>query len=618
MRLARWMFVFFSFAAMTAAAQPVAFPGAQGWGAHSVGGRGGEVTYVSNLNDSGPGSFREALDTRGARTIVFSTGGVIELLSELQVIHPYIYIAAQTAPGDGIVLKNFGLTVFAHDVIIRGLRVRPGDAFPESGPDVRDGISIIGGAHNIIIDHCSVSWASDENLSIGEAGTHSISVQWSILSEGLYGGIHPKGHHSMGVLVTSPAEKISLHHNLFAHNADRNPAIIGNVDHEFVNNTVYNWIHNALLRTEEGRLKIDFSGNYYIPLSDVSLTEIPVNVDFNNGSADMHLHMVDNYFEPGIKFVTKEQLDAIGDLSQFFSSQSVMSAPSTLIRNPIFDAHDSVMAGVGALHPQRDQTDERILADVRDNTGKIVDCLRADIPLDTGFVISATDTTMTYTQFGQPNAYSLASRRIEIIAGKGAGQTRFGKAHLELLDEENLIAIGSIDKPWDVVPDVTSQYVLYAGCRSILGSYPIYRSGDAPSDRDMDGMPDSWEIENNLDPSDPEDRNGMELSALGYTNLEVYLNGLYKEQSTTSVGHERESITQIWPNPVKEVLHIQHTAPIAGDWTVSLYNANGQRLSHHIATDQMTSINMVDVRPGIYFLHIRTHRRNTIERIVVH
>ena len=160
-----------------------AFPGAEGFGAKSVGGRGGKVIEVTNLNDSGSGSLRAAIAASGPRTVVFRVGGTIELKSRIQVENPYLTIAGQTAPGGGITLKNGSnekdtLYILTHDVVVRYLRVRPGP-----GGDA-DGVGVGTNASNVVLDHCSVSWAVDENLGVSSTAKN-VSIQWSIIAEGL-------------------------------------------------------------------------------------------------------------------------------------------------------------------------------------------------------------------------------------------------------------------------------------------------------------------------------------------------------------------------------------------------------------------------------------------------
>lgn len=200
-----------------------AFPSAEGFGARTVGGRGGRVIEVTNLNDSGPGSFREAVAAKGPRTVVFRTGGTITLLSSITVINPYLTIAGQTAPGAGITLKNHPtnerspLSIRTHDVIVRYIRSRPGpaatptstlDGIQTVGPDRLNGTTVgPTNVYNIIIDHCSVSWAVDENLQV--SGTRDTTIQWNIIAEGLYKSVHPKGPHSRGLLIRQNSQRVT-------------------------------------------------------------------------------------------------------------------------------------------------------------------------------------------------------------------------------------------------------------------------------------------------------------------------------------------------------------------------------------------------------------------------
>src|SRR5712671_3443453 len=157
-----------------AAVQPVpAFPGAEGAGAFAVGGRGGRVIYVSNLNDSGPGSLREAVEAKGPRTVLFQVSGTIELRRSLRIREPFLTIAGQTAPGDGICLKRCPLFIETHDMVVRFLRSRLG---PEGGK-AEDALSVGTGARNVIVDHCSASWSVDEVLSTSGTNINGVTIQ---------------------------------------------------------------------------------------------------------------------------------------------------------------------------------------------------------------------------------------------------------------------------------------------------------------------------------------------------------------------------------------------------------------------------------------------------------
>jgi len=215
-----------------------AFPGVEGFGKYTVGGRGGKVIEVTNLNDAGPGSFRAAVSAKGPRTVVFRVSGTIALESELKIREPYLTIAGQTAPGDGICIKNYQVNFDTSQVIMRYLRFRPGD---EKGKEQ----DAFGGAGNyIVVDHCSASWGVDETFSINKAA--NLTVQWCLVSESLYHSLHKKGNHGYGGLWGGPGG--SWHHNILAHHSSRNPRASGNVDSglmDYRNNVIYNWGFNS-------------------------------------------------------------------------------------------------------------------------------------------------------------------------------------------------------------------------------------------------------------------------------------------------------------------------------------------------------------------------------------
>ena len=180
------------------------------------------------------------MEAKGPRTIVFALGGTIETQSSLVIAHPFITIAGQSAPGGGICLKDYGLLISnTHDVIVRYLRVRPGDRSRTS----QDAICL-DNAHNVIVDHCSTSWGVDENLTVSGEGTTAATVQWCIISESLNDSWHPKGPHGMGSLIRTNGT-VSYHHNLYVHNSNRNPRVgtYGEppIRFDFRNNVIYNW-----------------------------------------------------------------------------------------------------------------------------------------------------------------------------------------------------------------------------------------------------------------------------------------------------------------------------------------------------------------------------------------
>jgi hypothetical protein len=258
-------------------AQP-AFPGAEGFGRYAQGGRGGSVYRVTSLADRGPGSLREALSAEGPRTVVFAVSGIIELESDLKVRNGYLTVAGQTAPGIGITLRNHALVVSADHVIIRFIRLRPGD---EAGVET-DALSVYSGDH-VIIDHVSASWGNDETLTVSpnpdmaESPIGHVTVQWSIISESLNRSVHRKGEHGYGSLVRGGGgSRYSFHHNLWAHHRARMPRPGNYLDREidpvgplmdFSNNVFYNWGQGAsgYNADTDSISRYNFINNYYIP-----------------------------------------------------------------------------------------------------------------------------------------------------------------------------------------------------------------------------------------------------------------------------------------------------------------------------------------------------------------
>lgn len=411
----------------------VAFPGAQGFAACTPGGRGGDVIAVTNLGDSGKGSLRSAIEAKGPRTIVFAVSGTINLESDITIRMPYVTVAGQTAPGDGITLKGAGLNIDTHDVIIRYLRIRPGPEVDDPGNS--DALFITYRAQQVMIDHVSLSWATDENLSIyGQ----DITIQNSIISEGLSVAGHPEGDHSKGAFWAYSANRISFLNNLLAHNRDRNPYSKSG-DAEIVNNVIYNpgWASTQLMPVD-GPIRVNYIGNFlksgvdtgsnsgeYLRIAPAEYT-ISVYVEGNLG--------------PHRRDETQPEVNIIRPAERQFFTETRFDFSTNSTEMLAWEAYAYVLENAGAILPRRDHVDTRIVKDVRSGD---------DFLGTSGRIIS---------------------------------------------------------NPRE------------------MGGWPELQSGSSPQDTDRDGIPDTFETQYQLDPSDPSDAN--QESADQYTNLEVYLNSL--------------------------------------------------------------------------------------------
>lgn len=620
----------FCFLTATCVAQLPAFPRAQGYGQSSVGGRGGTVIEVTNLNDAGPGSFREACEATGPRIIVFRTGGVINLTNEIQLTNPYVTIAGQTAPGDGIVLKNSQLSIFTHDVIVRGMRFRVGDDVQGDAPDIRDCVSMQTGSHHIIFDHCSFSWGLDENVSMLDTA-HHITIQWCLTTEALYKNRHPKGPHSMGMIIMDGSNKISVHHNLFAHNNGRNPVVMGAVNHEFVNNIIYDWGYSSEFQENGAQIRADILRNYWKPLTyPVDQGEHPVSIDFDATTPFNSRLFIENNLDPYGLFLTPAEIQGFGANAVIFSATSLMDSATGISFFTAADAYDTVLAYAGAIHPQRDATDLRVIQTVRDSTGGLLDCMNGNpILLDSGNVMIGTDSSIIYSQLNVNPAISPEGREIHIISGTGAGQMRTG-IRVHIIDIVNRIVEGVIDAPWNIIPDSTSVYEVIAPCQHHLNGYPVYTSGTSFIDTDHDGMPDSWETNHNLNLNDPSDRNGTGISGGTYTNVEVYLNEYYEPATNTGIKQpEKEDQYHLacFPNPFNESLNISFSLEAPANLQIEIFDVQGRSLrlltngnfstGYHQLTWNGADDNGNKFPNGIYFIETTSYTGNQFSRVEI-
>ena len=355
-----------------------AFPGAQGFGVTTPGGRGGRVILVTNLNSGGPGSLRAALKARGKRMVVFRVSGTITLKKGIDLTSPYVTVAGQSALGGGITLRvdpcsdDAALGVYTHDVVIRFLRVRRGANTCAGEGDSADGIVVYKkGAHHVVIDHSSVSWAVDENLSTYDYA-HDVTFSWNIVSEGLSNSTHPEGEHSKGVhLSGEDSYNISFHHNLLAHNSDRNPQPTNPGIADIRNNIVYNYGDNAALTSDShGKPRFNFVGNWYIPGPDTERGEWELDV-YEGSDAGWAFYVKGNLgpHRSSNGLPQRRTVSPEGRSSMVSSPYATPTTDTTSAKA----AYGQVLARAGAVRPYRDAVDRRIVSDVKERGGRIID-----------------------------------------------------------------------------------------------------------------------------------------------------------------------------------------------------------------------------------------------------
>lgn len=424
--------------------KPLAFPTAEGYGKYTVGGRGGKVYEVTNLNDSGEGSLRAAVEAEGPRTVVFRVSGTIDLKRALSIKNPYITIAGQTAPGDGICIKRYPLNIGADEVIIRYIRVRLGN---ETGNDT-DAISCRY-RKNIILDHVSASWSIDETMSVYHC--ENVTIQWCMITESLFNSNHVKGSHGFGGIWGS--NNSSYHHNLIAHHSSRNVCwASGGGNNDYRNNVLYNWGYNSSYGGEKQQVgnpkfssfKINFVSNYYKPGPATLAGEVSyriVNPSYR-GENDYGMWYVANNVVEGNEKVSADnwnggvQPKGGEKMLKKFRLDTPWNSMKINEQSPE-EAYKTVLANAGCTLPKRDVIDNRIVDEVR-------------------------------------NGYATY---------EGASYKKLKKV------KDASKKTGIIDSQEDV------------------GGWPLLKSAPAPADSDHDGMPDEWEKKNGLNPNDPADGN---------------------------------------------------------------------------------------------------------------
>lgn len=352
-----------------------AFPGAEGYGSQTVGGRGGRIIYVTNLADSGPGSLRSALEATGPRTVLFQVAGTITLNNDISITQPFVTVAGQSAVGQGVQIKGGMIKIRTHDVVLRHLKIRAGDQPNQSSNDERDAVSLSGTGgdevYNVVIDHSSMVWGPDIGGAAILTNAHDVTIQNSILGEGLYLSNHSEGTpdqngHSLGLNITqldtsAYPRRITLHHNLLTTSDHRMPQIMGGELIDMVNNVVYNW---GTAAAHGNPRSLNMINNMFIrgPMTKTLLAwksrTNPENPTPRPGSV----------FEQGN--VAEGFSTLRGDPQSMYTSARF--AYSMRATQSAQEAYNQVVQSAGATWPVRDSVDQRIIANLTQRTGKFL------------------------------------------------------------------------------------------------------------------------------------------------------------------------------------------------------------------------------------------------------
>ncbi len=435
-----------------------AFPGAEGHGMYTIGGRGGRVIKVTNLNDSGEGSLRAAVEAEGPRIVVFEVSGTIELESRLKIRNEYITIAGQTAPGDGICIKNHEVFIDAcEEVVVRYIRFRMGD-------EAQQQADAFGGQKNknVIIDHCSVSWSTDECASF--YANENFTMQWCLIGESLRYSVHESGKHGYGGVWGG--KKASFHHNLLAHHDSRNPRL-GEYASSYAlsdlvdirNNVIYNWQGNSCY-----------------------------------GGEGMNVNMVNNYYKTGP--ATIKHQDRIVALRNRVETW-----------DPLYNIWGKFYINGNVLTGSERATNDNWNYGVQFDSkwSHISNTERQSLRLESPLETSVVTTDLAEDAYQKVLKFAGASLKRDSVDQRIIHDVTTGTA--TCMDGGNNSTNGFIDT------------------QDAVGGWPELESLPAPFDTDNDGMPDEWEIEHGLDPSNPSDGN-RDFNKDGYTNIEDYLNSL--------------------------------------------------------------------------------------------
>lgn len=616
----------------TATAQVPAFPGAEGFGAMTTGGRGGTVIEVTNLNDSGAGSLRAAIQTSGTRTVVFRVSGTIELQSELRIQSGNITIAGQTAPGDGICLKNYPLSIDANNVIIRFLRCRLGDE-SDTESDAMWGRN----QENIIIDHCSLSWSVDECGSFYD--NKNFTLQYCILSESLYRSVHEKGDHGYGGIWGG--QGATFHHNLLAHHTSRNPRFCGSrytgepelelVDHR--NNVIYNWGFNSCYGGEAGNHNMVANYYKYGPATSVSVRDRIIDPDANDNG--FGTYYIAGNVTHGYPATTEDNWRGVDGISTSTKEEIRLDEPldaPALTPHDAYEAFEHVVARAGAVLPKRDALDTRIIGEVVTGTvhyggayGELLGIIDSQVTVGGWPALEGTGAPADSDHDGMPDEWEdtmglnrddPADRNGDL---DGDGYTNLEEYLNGLVEEYDYIL-----RPVRLAVD------------TVIG-YDVSLIWEDISDNET-----GFVIERKVGETWSE-LTTTAANATGYTDNTLSSNGVYyyrlKSVNETLESYYTDSVTvnlnvgidpagskdtelEIYPNPFSHSATLQYTVREQSRVYVTLHDATGKEIRQ--IEDRMRfpgrhtcTINGSDLTAGLYFVRLRSGQSVEFRKILV-
>jgi len=529
-------------------AQTPAFPSAEGDGMYTTGGRGGQILYVTKLTDDGSvGTLRWAINLTGARTILFKVAGLIPLTSELRIKNGNLTIAGQSAPGDGICLKNYPVVLQANNVIIRFMRFRMGDEAAEADKLAGntaygwDGADAIWGRDmtDIILDHCSMSWNIDECSSFYD--NKRFTMQWCFMAESMRNSVHSKGAHGYGGIWGG--EPATYHHNILAFHDSRNPRFCGSRYNNspstelvnFVNNVVYNWGSNSGYAGEGG--SYNMINNYY-------------RSGAATGSSSKY-----RIFSPNGDTGTNSQPAGVWGI--FYLNGNMMKNYPAVTTNNWLGFQPASLG-----------------------TKSITD-LEATVPFTSPFITTQT----AENAFSSVTSYAGASLKRDAVDTRVINNIINGT--ISCTAGSNGSTGGFIDSQKDV------------------GGWPVYTFDAAavPVDTDGDGMPDSWETAHGLNPTSAADGNTTTLDG-NYTNVEVYLNGLVKTVTDVQTGlfsplmESPANVSTVYHSESKQ-LEVSSSAVIK---KIFIHDLTGKLIKNIACNDQKIMVNLSELKESIYIL----------------